>query len=330
MRRLATGLLILLVGWGLGWVTSRDRGSGSRPPVQTLADSVSRPAAQTDGTEASTPEGAGQADDMVALLQRNDYAAVLERYESLETGADESAIAHARAQILAHARRLVVERRFSQAEPLLQRFLAASYRDVEARVLLAQVYQGQQDLPAALDQLYEAKAYAWTPTMLQQIDTRIRFVAGELKRLLQRNEDHPGLLALYRHLVELEPDYAPWFMELAAAQLALDDKASAYRTLQLVVQDPDVGARAQSMLTELTVAHAGMQAAGATDTIPEISGIPLMRSGNHFMVQAWPDGGGGLQLLIDTGASLTILTPAAFAQRGIHYRDTGRTGVFNT
>ena len=35
-------------------------------------------------------------------------------------------------------------------------------------------------------------------------------------------------------------------------------------------------------------------------------------------------------MLIDTGASLTIFTPAVLEQRGIRYQDTGRTGVFNT
>jgi clan AA aspartic protease (TIGR02281 family) len=47
-------------------------------------------------------------------------------------------------------------------------------------------------------------------------------------------------------------------------------------------------------------------------------------------VQASPLHGRSLQLLIDTGASLTILTPAVLEQRGIRYRDTGKRGLFNT
>ena len=37
-----------------------------------------------------------------------------------------------------------------------------------------------------------------------------------------------------------------------------------------------------------------------------------------------------MQLLIDTGASLTIFTPAVFERRGIRYQDTGRSSVFQT
>ena len=45
---------------------------------------------------------------------------------------------------------------------------------------------------------------------------------------------------------------------------------------------------------------------------------------------ARPARGRSVRLLIDTGASLTIFTPAVLEQRGIRYLDTGRTGVFNT
>jgi clan AA aspartic protease (TIGR02281 family) len=62
----------------------------------------------------------------------------------------------------------------------------------------------------------------------------------------------------------------------------------------------------------------------------EVVGIPLHRSGNHFIVDAQPAHGADLRLLIDTGASLTMLTPGALERRGMRYKDTGRTGVFNT
>jgi clan AA aspartic protease (TIGR02281 family) len=263
-------------------------------------------------------------------LQRSEFAAVLEQYEALQVQGDEAAVAHARARILAHARQLIVEQRFSLAEQLLQGFLVAAYRDVEARVLLAEVYQGQQDFSAAIDQLYEARGYAWRPAMLKNITARIRSMVAGLKKTLQRNDDQDALLALYQHLVELEPDHAPWFMELAATQLALDDREAARRTLLLVAQDPDVGTRARAMLSELSIALAETQGAGSRDSDSQADGIPLTRSGNHFIVDARPGGGRGMQLLIDTGASLTIFTPGVLAQGGIRYRDTGRTAVFNT
>ena len=329
MRKLILGLLIFVAGWGLGWYSYQHWGTApgqsARPFVPALAPSESPGAV---AVVAAPVSGAG--DDIVRLLQRNDFDAVLERYESLQLQAGDAAVAAARAEILAHARRLISEGRYSLAEQLLEKFLLTAYRDVEARMLLAEAYQGQGDFLAAIDQLYEARGYAYRPAMLQRISERIRSLVAERVQSLKRKADHSALLALYQHLVQLEPDHAPWFMGLAAAQLALDDTEAARRSLLLVTQDPDVGAQAQSMLSELSVALAGMQGAETWEAVTEVVGIPLQRSGNHFIVEARPAEGRSIQLLIDTGASLTILTPGVLTQRGIRYQDTGRTGTFNT
>jgi len=330
MRKLIAGLLLFLAGWGAGWFSYRYLGTGppalSRSPVPAV---VQFPPAGAPAAPTAVPAPVAVA-DLALLLQRDDFVAVMERYESLRQRADETALAQARERILAHARELTAAQRFGQAEQLLQAFLLAAYRDVDARVLLAEVYLGQGDVLAAVDQLYEAKGYAWRAEQLQRLTARIRSMVAELAQTLKRHEDRNALLALFQHLVQLEPDHAPWFIELAAAQLALDDTGAARTSLQLVAQDPGVGAQAQALLAELTVAFADAPGADSRDALQEVVGIPLRRSGSHFIVAAQPAGGRDVQLLIDTGASLTIFTPEALARRGIRYEDTGRTAVFNT
>lgn len=330
MRKLTVGLLIFLAGWVLGWYTYHLWGTD---PVQSATSVVPVPSNAVNHEEAAvavTAMAPGHGDDIALLLMRNDFDAVLERYESLQALADDAALEDARTRILSHARQLVADRRFSLAEQLLQEFLAFAYRDVEAQILLAAAYRGQEDYRAAIDQLYEARGYAYRPAMLQRITTRIRSVAAELVQLLKGNDDQNGLLGLYQHLIQLEPDHAPWFMGLAATQLALDDKEAARRSLLLVAQDPDVGAQAQAILSELSIALAGVQDKEPWDSAAAVAGIPLHRRGNHFVVDARPAHGRSIRLLIDTGASLTIFTPAVLEQHGLRYQDTGRTGVFNT
>ena len=96
------------------------------------------------------------------------------------------------------------------------------------------------------------------------------------------------------------------------------------------MHDADVGQQALAMLTSLlqgeTVVHDTDAAALATD----VADIPLTRSGQHFLVDASPGDSGSLRLLIDTGASLTIVTPGALQQQGVRYRDTGSSLVFIT
>jgi clan AA aspartic protease (TIGR02281 family) len=327
MRALIIAVLIFLAGWGLGWYSFHQRGAASDPADRPFIRAPTRPvssAPNADDTPATVP---GVANGLAGLLQRQDFEAALERYESLQAQADDAAVAQARAQLLSHARRLIDERRFSLAEQLLQRFLVAAYRDVEARILLAEAYQGQDALLAAIDQLYEARGYAWRPERLQRITGRIRSLVAELTQSLQRTGETDALLALYQHLTQLEPDHAFWFIGLANTQLALDDTEAARRSLLLIAQDPDVGAQAQTMLSALSPAYHGAPGPASWDAA---SAVPLTRSGSHFIVDASTVGGQSLQLLVDTGASLTILTPDVLEQRGLRYEDTGRTAVFTT
>jgi clan AA aspartic protease (TIGR02281 family) len=330
VRKLTVGLLIFIAGWGLGWYSYHYWDTDPSQSAQPAILVPSNPVNPEESAAGLTPPVRGHGDDIVTLLQRNEVDAALERYESLQVQAGDTAVEDARTQILSHARLLIADRRFSLGEELLQRFLVADYRDVDARILLAEAYRGQEDLHAAIDQLYEAKGYAYRPANLAQITARIRSIAAEVTQSLKRNDDQNALLALYQHLIQLEPDYAPWFMGLAVTQLALDDKEAARRSLLLVSQDPDVGAQAQVMLSDLSIALAEVQDTDPRDSATEVVGIPLRRSGNHFVVDARPAHGRSIRLLIDTGASLTIFTPDVLEQRGIRYQDTGRTGVFST
>jgi clan AA aspartic protease (TIGR02281 family) len=330
MHKFSAGFLILMAGWGLGWYTHTHWNADPIQSAQPDISALSKPVNADESAAGFSPAAPDHMDDIVSLLQRNEFEAAAERYESMQIQAGDVAVADARTQILAHARLLNAERRFGLAEQLLQHFLVVAYHDVEARILLAAAYRGKADFHAAIDQLYEARGYAYRPTILKKITRRIRSIVAELAQSLKRSNDHSALLALYQHLTQLEPDHAPWFMGLAAAQLALDDNEAARRSLLLVSQDPEVGAQAQTMLSELSLAPAELQDTEPQDSATEVVGIPLHRSGNHFIVDAKPARGRNIRLLIDTGASLTIFTPEVLEQRGIRYQDTGRTGIFNT
>jgi clan AA aspartic protease (TIGR02281 family) len=330
MYKLITVLLSLIAGLVLGW-TAHDRwGVGPlqqaapEPRVVTPLVDAGQPATVNESVRTEHVDGVAQ------LLQRNAYAAAVEHYESCQELTDVAGMQRARDAILLYAQERVKAQDFAAAARLLQRFLQASYRDADARLLLAEAYYGQQDYLAAIEQMYEAKGAAFRPEMLARITRRIRLVVNAQADLFRQNEDVNGLLDLFQNLTQLEPDYAAWFVELAIAQLALDDRDAAQRSLALVIHDPDVGEQAQAMLMTLqqtpTVVH-------DTDSVAmenEVAGIPLARSGQHFLVDVSPGGGGSLSLLIDTGASMTIVTPGALQRQGIRYRDTGRSQVFNT
>ena len=327
MRKALYAVLLLVTGWVLGWYTHEYYRHEPATPV------VSVPAAPS-GLSAPVREFSDDAlapdDEIQQLLSAQDYEGAVELYEVLQQQADETAAQHARQQLLGHARNLLETRQFRMAEALLQRLLVATWRDVEARVLLAELAHRRGEVTAAVEQLYAARGHAWDQASLARLLQRIRGMVNEQVALLRKNANQAGLLELYQRLTQLEPDHAPYFIGLAGAQLELGDVDAARTSLELVAQDPDYGVQATTMLASLRQVPDGLYEEAAAVPAAEVAGIPLQPRGTHFLVEARPGRGGSLNLLIDTGASMTIVTPGALEHHGIHYTDTGRTGIFST
>jgi len=331
MRKRSTILwvLTLVTGWGLGW-SMHDRW-GSRPDTtattpRPLSPTFSGPA---PGAVVASPQD--RKDETAQLLERKAFARAVEGYEALQGRADDAAAQRTREQLLAYARRLVAQGDYTSSMQLLQRYLQADYRDVQARMLLAEVYRGRHELRAAIDQLYEAKGQAWRPQVLERLNRRIRALVVEYAQTLKQRGDNSAVLALYQDLTQLEPSYAPYFIGLAVAQLALDDSDAARQSLLLVAQDPQVGAKARELLERVRVATVEpQQPEEASAAAATVAGIPLLRSGSHFLVEVRLGQTQPARLLIDTGASLTMLTADTLKRRGIGAHATGKTGTFDT
>jgi clan AA aspartic protease (TIGR02281 family) len=330
MYKLITVLLSLVAGMVLGWYAHEHWGVAALKQAVPELPGVAPPLDSRQPASDNGPVKTGHSDSVSVLLERNAYAAAVERYESSQSLADTAGMQQARDAILLHAQQRVKSRDYAAAARLLQRFLLASYRDVDARLLLADAFYGQQDYQAAIEQLYEARGYAFRPEMLTRITRRIRYVVNEQAEQFSKDENTTGLLELFQELTQREPDYAAYFIELANAQLALEDRDAAQRSLALVINDPDVGEQAQAMLAMLQQTATAMQESDPVSVAAEVAGVPLIRRGQHFLVDVIPAGAGSLRLLIDTGASMTIVTAAALQQRGLRARDTGRSQVFNT
>jgi len=306
-RNITLWVLTVFTGWGLGWYTHERW--GPRPGATAATPRALSPASSSlapDAVVAAPQQDRGG--DMAQLLERKAFVRAVERYEALQGQADDAAAQRAREQLLACARRLVAQGDYMSAMQLLQRYLQADYRDVQARMLLAEVYRGRHELRAAIDQLYEAKGQAWRAQVLDRLNRQIRALVAEYAQTLKQSGDNSGVLALYQDLTQLEPSYAPYFIGLAVAQLALDDSDAARQSLLLVAQDPQVGAKARELLERVRVATVEAQQPEAAAAATTVAGIPLLRSGSHFLVEARLGQTQPARLLIDTGASLTMLT----------------------
>ena len=84
MHKFSAGFLILMAGWGLGWYAHTH---WSADPIQSAQPDISAPSKPVNADESAadfTPAAPGHVDDIVSLLQRNEFEAAVERYESMQ------------------------------------------------------------------------------------------------------------------------------------------------------------------------------------------------------------------------------------------------------
>ena len=255
-------------------------------------------------------------------MQNKHYEQAIQIYNTALSAGDASLTQQLRRRILDRANELRDGNYDYDASRLLKLFLDIEYRDVEALRLLAAIYHHKKDYQAAINTLYDAKAYAYRPETLQRINARLRGIVSEYTALLQSYDDNRTLLELYQAITQREPDYSPYFITLAKVQMAVNDYEGARQSLSLVVYDPMVSVQARRLLNAL---HEGASPGNEPTTT-----IPLTRAGDHFLVDAQLNGVTNIRLLIDTGASLTIVDPSALDKAGINYFNTGRLEWFST
>ena len=213
-------------------------------------------------------------------------------------------------------------KQFRTAIDWLTAYLQSEYDDVVALQALADFHYLQKNYLAAIDTLYKAKSYAHETDKIAQISASQRAIISEYAAQLQNRNDNLGLLDLYQRLVSEEPEYGDNYIGLAQAYLALGNDADAHRSLNIIAYDPEASAKAQQLLT--VIENRANKA--ATDAEP----IQLQRHGNNLLTEVSFNNSPSGRLLLDTGASLTVITPQLLQNLGLDYNHPQRKAWFNT
>ena len=336
MRLLVLLGCAFLLGWVLSWmyyVTATDVADSAPADPVTLPypSSAVAPPISADSGESPLPESdaATQSANSVSLLditrdrlRKGEFEAVMAAYPDIQRELSASdAVAH-RKIIIDHARALLDSGRPGTARALLALYLQQEYRDVPALLLMARIHRETGDEMEAVEVLYQARSHAYTPGLIDQTDRAIRAGIRDYDAQLSARQDYIAQLNLYQRLTELEPEYTLHFIGLAETYLALGNAVDARKALALTQHDASVADRANDIARRIEAQMEPDRYYAAE--------ITLQALGNQFLVDARLNDTRDAVLLLDTGASLSVISSELMAALGIPNRPTDRMAWFST
>jgi len=161
----------------------------------------------------------------------------------------------------------------------------------------------------AIRRLLEHQAYERDEQLLQVIARDLHGWLPKFLGALLRGLDRESQLAFLSYLVVQRPQVSRYRWELALLQFKLRDDDAATITLSTLLYDPVWGPKAVDLQRRIDERLALLAEYDIR--------LPIERSGKHHILPVRLNGIGRARLIIDTGATRTLLSPAAMARAGL-------------
>lgn len=328
MRKLIELAMVFLLGGVLALYflgdkqhgDNRDQATGPQPaPSQQITKSIApAPSIGSTGVLAKpSPLEYAQ-----RQLQNKDIDGFMATLQQQRTADNDKLWRRLRAEFFRALEQFKAAKQYRSGIDWLTAYLQSEYDDVLALQALAEFHYLQGNYLAAIDNLYLAKSYAHDSGKISQILASIRSITAEYANRLHTKDDHLGLLDLYQRLVSAEPEYSPHYIGLAEAYIALGNQADARRTLDIIAYDPETDTKVHQLLNLIEKQTAPPQ--------QQPEAIALTPHGNHLLARVLFNNRAYGHLLLDTGASLTVITTDMLSELSLDRRSPVRTAWFNT
>lgn len=250
-----------------------------------------------DGDSTLSRDGVS-VDDLNALFEAEDFIAAVQGWQWLE--ADNISLSRQlKLNWLSTADLWLEEQSLEKIQNFIDAWLNAYPYDQELRYLQAKKLATSGENLAAIEQYYELIGDA--PPSGQGLYARkiSELVDKEIKRLSEQQAWQPMVRFLER-LLWHEPQHPPYILMLAKAHIELAQFGSASSLLQTIRYDEYYGARANELLKKIALKN--LQAVSVALT-------PLRE---HYLVAGKIDDRNTVSLMIDTGASISVLSQRYF------------------
>jgi len=223
--------------------------------------------------------------------------------------------------LLKQIKELIQQDKIAKARELLDNLLRLDAKNIGALKLSALIYRKQGQTLLALNEIYQAKFAAEGNGQEQSLYEETHQWLSELAARLISDKDEIGLLDLYKKAVELEPDYGRHYLNLAQRYLDLGNTKDAINTLETARFDSSISIEIDNML-------AAIRQQKPVDFSSAYK-IPLTRKGHQYYAQVRINGEYDTTWLLDTGASVSAITPETLSSLPVNVSEEGQAW-FNT
>ena len=188
----------------------------------------------------------------------------------------------------------------------------------ESLVIRANEATDSGDYAAAVELLMLAELSAVVAKEMEAVDYLLGKAVNLRVSQLRQAQKLAEIDTLYESVTLAMPERAEFYLRLAEHRMVMDNDQGALPVLAQIENHHQWGGRARELIATIT----------SPEVAVSLADVPLSRSRNQFVVTASLDGQREVRLLIDTGASVTIVTPAILESLG--YVLGSRTGKFAT
>lgn len=255
---------------------------------------------------APSPTGNDKLEQQAVFLANGRYEQAVEIYSELYAQLSEADSRKYRDALVSFGDGLAVQMDHEAVVSLMGIYTELFYKDLPALRLLADSQHLLKHYPNEIATLRLALNEAYLEEDIFEFKTKLdnAIIAQDL--LFVQKNDPDSAVSFYRSLLLGRPESVPLQIGLARSMIktgAIDEAVAVLTTL------PDSTGYSGQIGRLLEIAKASRPL--------ESTAIPLWRSGNSFIVNVIVNDSETVRLIIDTGATLTIIRPDALHRAGV-------------
>lgn len=195
---------------------------------------------------------------------------------------------------------LISNKQITAAEESIQTYLSFKQDDVDFLTKHVLVLWESNDHLSAIKHAYEIQYYVFDEQSNLQVIEQARTLVNNLAQQYVNKGLWQELVVLVEQVQSYDSEYLELAWLLASAQYNLGEFDSAYLSIQPLIEQPNYKLNAIKLLEKIEFAQRQ----------PET--IQLAKEGQHYLVDVTFDAVFDVTLMIDTGASISLLTEETF------------------